>query len=169
MTSRRAANTQPAAAATLRMTRPRRVILQELRKLRSHPTADELYVKVRRRLPRVSLATVYRNLDVLSRAGLVRTLELGGSQRRYDGVCREHDHVRCSRCGRVADVDIGSHARLDAAARKASAFEIFGHRLEFVGLCPRCRHRRREPAAGRTPHLAASTAADTTHSTSQPQ
>jgi Fur family ferric uptake transcriptional regulator len=157
MMTRRDANT-PAAPATLRMTRPRKVVLRVLRGLRSHPTADELYVKVRRRLPNVSLATVYRNLDVLSRAGLVRTLELGGGQRRYDGVCGNHDHVRCARCGRVADVDIGSHARLDAAARSASAFEILGHRLEFVGLCPRCRPRRGKPAANPTP-------ADTTRST----
>ncbi len=120
------------------MTRQRRVILEELRKLRSHPTADELYELVREQLPRISLGTVYRNLEILSQCGLIQKLELGGPQRRFDGNVAEHCHVRCTRCGRVADVAMAPPAGLDESARAASDYEIVGHRLEFVGLCPQC-------------------------------
>ena len=68
-----------------RNTRQREVILEELRKLRSHPTAPVLYEIVRRRLPRISLGTVYRNLELLAKSGVVRKLELSDSEARFDG------------------------------------------------------------------------------------
>ena len=67
------------------MTRQRPVILEELKNLTTHPTADELYSMVRRRLPRISLGTVYRNLEILSEMGLAQKLESAGAQRRYGG------------------------------------------------------------------------------------
>jgi len=88
------------------MTKQRRVILDELRKLKSHPSADELYRRVRRFLPRISLGTVYRNLEVLSQQGVVQKVELGGPQRRYDGDATTHYHVRCVECGRVEDAPV---------------------------------------------------------------
>ena len=66
-------------AQQLRMTQQRQVILEELRLCRSHPTADELYSRVRRRLPRISLGTVYRNLETLAERGLIRKMEVGGT------------------------------------------------------------------------------------------
>jgi len=79
----------------LRITRQRRVILEELQRTKSHPTADELYRKVRRRLPRISLGTVYRNLELLSRSGLIRKLEIGGGKMRFDGIVEPHYHIHC--------------------------------------------------------------------------
>jgi Fur family ferric uptake transcriptional regulator len=67
------------------MTRQRKVILEEIRKTDSHPTADELYQRVRQRLPHVSLGTIYRNLETLAASGLIQKLEMGGSQKRFDG------------------------------------------------------------------------------------
>jgi Fur family transcriptional regulator, peroxide stress response regulator len=124
---------------TLRITRQRKVILEELRKLTSHPTADELYRLVRKRLPSVSLGTVYRNLEILSESGIIMKVELAGAQKRFDGRIDNHYHVRCARCGRVDDVVADTIPSIDAIAKKASDYEVFGHRLEFVGLCPDCR------------------------------
>ena len=78
-----------------RVTRQRRVILEELRKLTSHPTAPALYEVVRRRLPRISLGTVYRNLELLARAGFIQRLDLQGAEARFDGNPEHHYHVRC--------------------------------------------------------------------------
>jgi Fe2+ or Zn2+ uptake regulation protein len=64
------------------MTRQRRVVLDEVQQAHSHPTAGEVYELVRRRLPRISLATVYRSLEALAGQGLLRKLEMGGTQRR---------------------------------------------------------------------------------------
>lgn len=125
-----------------RWTRQREVILEELRKLRSHPTAAGLYDVVRRRLPKVSLATVYRNLERLNELGYVRKLDLGGSEARFDGDLTRHDHVRCVRCGRVDDLrgpplELGRDAHDDWAG-----YEIVDYRLEFLGVCPSCRQDR---------------------------
>ncbi len=132
-------NTAPA----LRMTRQRRVVLEEVRRFRSHPTAAEVHRLVRKRLPRISLATVYRNLDVLGRCGLVRKLDLCGTRMRFDGDVRDHYHVRCVHCGRIGDVRVKAAGRIEAAPRDAGGYEIVGHRLEFVGICPSCGKKKR--------------------------
>lgn len=122
-----------------RNTPQRRVILEELQKTSAHPTAAELYAKVRRRLPKISLGTVYRNLDLLAEMGKIQKLDLGGGEARFDGNPDAHYHVRCVRCGRVDDVHgLPAGTRLDAP-REAAGYEILGHRLEFVGVCPRCK------------------------------
>jgi Fur family ferric uptake transcriptional regulator len=123
----------------VRMTKQRRVILETLRRSKVHPTADEVYAKVREELPRISLGTVYRNLQILEEMGEVKVIAVGGNQRRFDGTVENHYHVRCLQCGRVADMSIEPNGALEKAAQKASDFEITGHHLEFVGMCPGCR------------------------------
>ncbi|MBW1988328.1 MAG: transcriptional repressor [Deltaproteobacteria bacterium] len=125
----------------MRMTRQRKVILEELKKVTSHPTADQVYQMVKVRLPKISLATVYRNLEALSEAGLILKLELGGIQRRYDGDTSPHHHVRCIACNAVADLP---EEALDVGAidfKSPPDFEICGFRLEFLGVCSHCRGR----------------------------
>ena len=73
----------------------RKVIVDELRKLKCHPTADELYEVVRRKLPRISLGTVYRNLEVLSANGEIQRLGLGRKQMCFDGNMSRHYHLVC--------------------------------------------------------------------------
>jgi Fur family ferric uptake transcriptional regulator len=116
------------------------VIIEELMKLRTHPSADELYERVRRRLPRVSMGTVYRNLETLSREGMIRRLELGGSLRRFDGDMNEHHHIRCIRCGRINDLPGGSEpTKYDKDIVKGTGYRVLEKLVEFVGICPACR------------------------------
>jgi len=121
-----------------RETKQRRLILDALKRVRSHPTADEVYGMVRRRMPRISLATVYRNLDVLAEHGEIRVLEAGGAPRRFDADLRPHTHVRCVECGRVADAPAQSLGGCERAVGEATGYEIRGYRLEFIGVCPDC-------------------------------
>jgi Fe2+ or Zn2+ uptake regulation protein len=130
--------TADANARRLRMTRQRKVILEELRRTASHPSADELYSRVRRQLPRISLGTVYRNLEVLTALGEIQTLELSCSLKRFDGVAATHYHIRCLRCGRVVDAPVEVCLDLEARLQTHTDFRITGHKLEFVGLCPAC-------------------------------
>ena len=81
-------------AGSSRMTRQRRVILEELKKANSHLTADGVYDVVRQQLPRISLGTVYRNLEILSESGVIKKLEFGSSQKLFDGRPENHYHVR---------------------------------------------------------------------------
>ena len=120
-----------------RNTRQRQVILEELQKVTSHPTASGVYEAVRRRLPKISLGTVYRNLELLGRAGIIQKLELGGGEARFDGNVEPHDHVRCVRCGRVDDV-VRPPLDLMGGPRMIGGYRILGHRLEFLGVCPAC-------------------------------
>ena len=121
------------------MTRQRRVIIEELRKVDTHPTAYEIYEQVRRRVPRISLGTVYRNLEILSDSGLINKLETAGTQKRFDGVTDNHYHVRCTKCGRVADLPLALLSAINHVAGGVTDFEILWHNLEFGGLCPRCK------------------------------
>lgn len=127
----------------LRMTHQRRVILEEVKRLKTHPTADEIYDRVRQRLPRVSLGTVYRNLDLLAACGLITRLEPVHPQMRFDGNTDLHYHLTCQQCGRVEDKDIegagDSFEALQKALGNLTKYGIFGHRLEFFGLCSQCR------------------------------
>jgi len=103
------------------MTPSRRAILDGISGAACHPTADEVYEMVRRALPRVSLGTVYRNLELLTRHGLIRTLADGRGQRHYDAVLEDHCHVRCEACGRVDDVRVTSRLRVREGAQRAGA------------------------------------------------
>ncbi len=122
----------------LRMTRQRRVILDELRKDKSHPSADELYETVRKYMPRISLGTVYRNLEILSELGEIQKLEMGGTLKRFDGNPKKHYHIRCMNCGRIDDAPIAMMEHIENEIDGMTDYKIFGHRLEFIGLCPDC-------------------------------
>jgi Fur family ferric uptake transcriptional regulator len=122
----------------IRLTRQRKAILQTLKSVVTHPTADELYEMIRKQLPKVSLGTVYRNLEILCQNGLVQKLELAGMQRRYDGDVSEHYHVRCVNCGRIADVKIPSMHMEQFFKYVPQDFKVVGFRLKFLAVCSKC-------------------------------
>lgn len=124
--------------AHLRMTRQRQVILQELRRVKTHPSADEIYEMVRRLLPRISLGTVYRNLEILSELGEIQKIEICGKLKRFDGNTRDHYHLRCLNCHRIDDVPENIHFDFNSSLSSDTGYAITGHRLEFMGLCPKC-------------------------------
>jgi Fur family transcriptional regulator, ferric uptake regulator len=125
--------------SNLRITPQRKAILEELWMADSHLTADEVYKMVRARMPRISLGTVYRNLEILSRLGMIHKLELGGIQRRFNAKTQDHYHLRCLRCGRIDDVPMEPQTVLEESAEGLTDYKVLGHRLEFVGLCLTCR------------------------------
>lgn len=116
----------------------RRVILEELRRSAQHPTAGELYRAVRDRLPRISLGTVYRNLEVLVAAKQIRKLEGSGKEARFDPIIEEHYHVRCLECGRIDDLTNPPAMPLASDSQQQDGWKIVDHRVEFVGTCPDC-------------------------------
>lgn len=124
----------------LRLTPQRRAILEVLQSTDIHPDAAWIYQEVRKKLPSISLGTVYRNLSLMAAAGLIRELTLNAQLSRWDGRLSPHDHVVCLHCHRVADIELpGLAAELDKRAACASGFVIQGHNLCFAGLCPSCR------------------------------
>ena len=126
---------------TYRMTKQRQVILDVIRASQAHPSADELYAMVRTQLPRISLGTVYRNLEILTEQGEIQRLELSGTVKRYDWDPSKHYHIRCMHCGRVDDAPVAPLDRIENELYGATVFTIIGHRLEFEGFCPECSNR----------------------------
>lgn len=127
-----------------RLTSQRRIILEELRAAQIHPTADEIYARVKKRLPRVSLGTIYRNLETLAAQGMIRKLDLAGRQRRFEISMEEHYHVRCVHCDKLEDVVLDGTVDLPAMLRDSNNYEICDVRLEFLGVCPECSGKNRQ-------------------------
>ena len=120
-----------------RLSKQRKVILEELRNVRSHPTAHEVYEMVRKIIPRISLGTVYRNLEFLSSKGLILKLGAPGEQKRFDGTPEPHPHIRCAACTSVVDVDCDIEIPIIPDSCNCG-FEIVHTNVEFVGICPKC-------------------------------
>ena len=121
-----------------RMTKQRQVILDVIRASKAHPSADEVYNMVREQLPRISLGTVYRNLETLTEQGKIQRLELSGTVKRYDWNPNKHYHIRCMHCGQVDDAPVPPLDSIENELYGATVFTIIGHRLEFEGFCPEC-------------------------------
>ncbi|MFT5726239.1 MAG: Fur family ferric uptake transcriptional regulator [Desulforhopalus sp.] len=125
----------------MRLTTQRQIILEELGKVTSHPTANEVYDMVRKRLPRIGLGTVYRNLELMADTGVILKLEVGGTQKRFDATTEPHYHIRCSSCGKVDDVHIEVQQQINQLAKNVSDYEILGHHIEFTGICHDCQNK----------------------------
>ena len=141
ITKKRAGDDGQAAALRARgkrLTRPRRLILDTVRASDAHPSVASVYRLVRRRLPRVSLATVYRNLRMLAAEGLLSERADSGGVR-FDGNTDAHDHFTCVACGRIYDVPALAARGVRARVASRTGFEILSQRIEFYGRCGACR------------------------------
>ena len=125
----------------LPLTVQRRVVHEALAGRTDHPTADQLLVDVRSRLPGLSRTTVYRVLETLVRLGLaVKTCTLGSAVR-FDPRTERHHHLVCLQCERVMDVHAPSLDALRLSAVRTAGFEISDYSVHFRGTCPECRRR----------------------------
>lgn len=126
-------NSEPAT----RKTRQRRLILEELRNRRDHPTAEEIHAGVRRLLPSISLGTIYRNLEFLADRGEIRRIECSGKAMRFDGNLARHQHAVCIGCGRIEDIECGFEAPPLPEAG-TGGIEILWARIVYEGFCRQC-------------------------------
>ncbi|MDR1193356.1 MAG: transcriptional repressor [Peptococcaceae bacterium] len=123
------------------MTRQKKVILDVLRSVNTHPTAEWIYQEAKREIPGLSLGTVYRNLNLLRENGEIKELSYGSDQSHFDGRPKNHYHFCCTECGQVFDVPLPVLKTIERKAKAVSNFQITGHRLEFYGLCEECRQK----------------------------
>jgi Fur family transcriptional regulator, peroxide stress response regulator len=119
-------------------TRQRELILAILKGTHAHPTADGIYEEARKKIPRISKGTVYRNLAILSKIGEIVELNLDGTNTRYEVKQSSHYHFRCEQCGKVEDVNIPFSEELNDKASDATGYMVTSHQLEFRGLCKEC-------------------------------
>jgi Fur family ferric uptake transcriptional regulator len=123
------------------LTTQRKAIIEELKKLKTHPTADQFYEVMRRKTPKISIASVYRNLEVLSSAGMIAKLEVSGTQNRFDGDISMHYHLKCSKCGGFVDFSPKGSKTLSKSLDKVKELNmnIDNFNIVFNGLCDKCK------------------------------
>jgi Fe2+ or Zn2+ uptake regulation protein len=154
-TDRSVGHAEALRARGKRLTRPRRIILDVVRASDAHPSVAAVYRLARRRLPRVSLATVYRNLRMLAAEGLLSE-RADAAGMRFDGNTAAHDHFTCVTCGRIYDVPAPGAPSARARAVSRAGFEVLSQRVELYGRCGACRRvgHHRHPEARRKSWLA---------------
>ena len=128
------------SAPARRDTRQRRLVYEAVARTDSHPTAEWVFERVRRSMPRVSLGTVYRNLQLLVAAGKLKTWTRGRTTR-YDADVEPHDHFVCRSCGLLLDIERASGSISSERRLRARGYWIETRVLEFIGLCRNCRSR----------------------------
>ena len=128
--------------ATRRNTIQRDLVKQAVYDMKSHVTADELYEFLKAKHPAIGKATVYRNLDVLVEEGSVRKVEVPGGPNRYDFTLKNHYHVKCVKCGDVADVDMDEVLGLIEQIRDTHGMDFLTYDIAFKGICKNCREKK---------------------------
>lgn len=101
-----------------------------------HLTAEQIYTALKRKYPKVVIATVYNNLNKLWKAGMVHKVTVENMPDRYDRTVK-HDHLVCSKCGKLADI---SFEDLTASLRRQMGGDFLYYDLKVFYLCPECRH-----------------------------
>jgi Fur family transcriptional regulator, peroxide stress response regulator len=119
--------------------RQRERILELVRGTGSHPTADWVYRQLKDEFPDLSLATVYRNLTVLMDQGLVRKIDFGSTFDRFDANIGPHYHFVCERCKAIIDLELPVDDSLNDRVSSKTGFTALRHRIEFYGICDRCK------------------------------
>ncbi|MBX3028149.1 transcriptional repressor [bacterium] len=132
---------------TQRATRQLAAIYGVLVASRDHPTAEQVFRRVRDTLPRVSLGTVYRNLDKLREQGRLRVVRLASGEAHYDAIVSAHDHFVCERCHTVLDLD-GATMPPTVGRLRDDGCVVHWHTTALYGLCGACAAATRRPGAG---------------------
>lgn len=105
---------------------------------KDHPRADDIYRQVKKKYPMISLATVYKTLDVLKNIGLVSELGYREEGCRYDGNVSLHANIVCLKCKNINDLGIDSLSKIEGLVAAKSGHTNIGSRIEFYGYCSEC-------------------------------
>ena len=121
-----------------RTTFQKELVLQTVRKLHGHVTADEVFEAAVAEYASISKGTVYRNLSILAEEGSIRRVAIPDGPDRFDFTTAEHYHVECIRCGQVFDVDMEVVSNLTERIRDSHGMMFLGYDILFHGICPDC-------------------------------
>jgi Fur family peroxide stress response transcriptional regulator len=108
---------------------------------REHPSVQRIHKEVKEIHPTVSLATVYKTLQILTEIGLIQELDFPKSQARFDSYVEPHINLVCLRCGKIRDVDDPAAREMVAGIAATAEFTRTGQRLDVYGICKMCRSR----------------------------
>jgi Fur family peroxide stress response transcriptional regulator len=122
-----------------RLTPQRMAVLKTLVVSDEHPSAEQIYERIKPDFPMTSLATVYKTVTLLKEMGEVLELGFGDGSNRYDGnKPYPHPHLICTRCGAIEDLDVNALSEIPQRIARDTGYRIVSHRLDFFGICPKC-------------------------------
>lgn len=136
---RRAELRQKLQTSGAQLTSQRAAVYEYLSRVEHHPTAEEVFLAVKPKLPRISLATVYKNLEALVKCEAVSKLTYGDAAARYDIRTDHHYHTRCLECGKIWDLNAAEDSKVLKHIKPQAGFEVKDYRLELLGYCRECR------------------------------
>jgi len=124
----------------LKSTQQREIILEEFLRDGSHCSTEELYLRLRRKHPRLGYATVYRTLKLFAECGIAEERHFGDGQTRYESSDHDehHDHLICTVCGTIVEFEDPRIEELQEQVARQHGFVIRRHRLELYGCCQAC-------------------------------
>lgn len=122
------------------VTHQRQVIYSALQELEGHPSPEAVYERVRRRIPSVSLATVYKNLRTFAESGLIREVSLHHGSTRLETNAAPHHHLVCSRCRTIIDLEESAFVPPRLKRKAPGGFKVQRFLVEVIGLCEFCTH-----------------------------
>ncbi len=127
----------------LKSTRQRSIIVETFLAAEGHLDVDQLLARVRVQDPRVSAATVYRTMKLLTECGLAHAQNFGGGHTRYESTFRRehHDHLICTGCGTIVEFENDRIEALQDQVARHHGYTIHDHKLELYGLCRDCQAR----------------------------
>jgi Fur family peroxide stress response transcriptional regulator len=122
-----------------RITPQRLAVLKILAESVEHPSAEEIYGRVKKDFPTTSLATVYKTLTVMKDVGELLEIGFSDGRTRYDGNNpHPHPHLVCTMCRKIIDTGSEALSHMTESLAEETGFRIIGHRLDFFGICPEC-------------------------------
>lgn len=116
----------------------RLAVYDALSSTKSHPNAEMLYNMLQPSYPTMSLATVYKTMDIFAELGLIQVLNVGEDSYRYDAETASHPHIRCIECNRVDDIFDFQAEGLMSEVGAQTGYQLTGRQLYFFGRCPEC-------------------------------
>lgn len=128
--------------AALKYSRQREIIKEYLSCTNEHPTADTVYMHVRQTFPRISLGTVYRNLNLLADMGEAIKITTPDGAVRFDGITSPHYHVLCTECGKLYDLKMDVQDSMNKQAQACFPGSICSHSIMFYGKCKHCQEQK---------------------------
>ncbi|MBI3418185.1 MAG: transcriptional repressor [Verrucomicrobia bacterium] len=134
---------QRLARTGLRPTPQRQHVYEVLREKKNHPTAEEVFIRAKKGMPEISMATVYNCLDALVSCGLVRQVDQGRAATRYCSNMQAHHHFYCDECGGAYDIDLLPNAPKPYVPIPRG-FQPARYEITIRGLCPDCANARRK-------------------------
>ena len=125
-------------AIVRRNTKQLSFILDTIKMMPRHFTADDVYEEVKKEYPGLGQATVFRNLNKMAEEGILLRIEVPGGGRGYELRAPKHYHAKCMKCGKLFDIEMDYMPNLEKKVKDAHGFQFSGHDIIFTGLCSSC-------------------------------